>query len=295
VSRYSKVARRIFADEKFRKLSAPQPNGQSLFMWLLITDRLDCIPGLIPIGEAGAAEALRWPLEASPEALAKGFRKGFREAWSEVASLGMAEADWDAQLIWVPNAIRHNKPESPNVVRSWRDAWERMPECDLKRKAYRALKAFVEGMGKAYAEAFSEACPPPDGGGHCQPSPNQEQEQKQEQEQRESGAAPPATRPASPDRAAIETELSKHDCFRVLPQVAAATIDGIRVSMLLPMDLVLQNIRECAEKSEGIGLTSEAMLAKVIAFVKQRPKRCGGQREPIQPSTGRIFKPSEIL
>ncbi len=28
----------------------------------------------------------------------------------------MAEADWQARVVWLPHAIEHNEPESPNVV-----------------------------------------------------------------------------------------------------------------------------------------------------------------------------------
>ena len=114
----------------------------------------------------------------------------------------------------------------------------------------------------------------------------------------ESGAPPPAaetaTRP-SPDRDAIREELAKHPCLRVLPSATAATLDGIRVSMLLPLDVVLASIRECAEKSEGLGLNSEATLSKVVAFVKRRPRTNMGRGGPIQPSTGKIFKPAIVI
>jgi hypothetical protein len=161
--RYSKVSRRMWNDEKFRALSAPAPNAQTLFTRLLSGPELSNIPGLFSAWEAGLAQALRWPLE------------GFREAFAEVAGKGMAEADWDAGLVWVPNAIAYNRPESPNVVRSWRIVWDELPECALKRKAYEQLRTSLKGMGEAFRKAFDEAC--------AHPSPNQEQEQEQEQEQ----------------------------------------------------------------------------------------------------------------
>ena len=84
----------------------------------------------------------------------------------------MVKVDWEARLVWLPQAKKYNRPESPNVVRSWRDHWDNVPECALKVEAYHALKAFTEGLGEAFAKAFAEAC--------AHPSPNQEQEQEQE-------------------------------------------------------------------------------------------------------------------
>ena len=111
----------------------------------------------------------------------------------------MAKADWEAGLVWVPNAVSHNRPESPNVVRSWRTMWLEIPECALKAEAFQHLKSFTEGMGEAFGKAFAEAC--------AQPSPNQEQEQEQEQEREKdptpaaSGVAPLALTAQGPERA----------------------------------------------------------------------------------------------
>lgn len=149
--RYSKVSRRVWTDEKFRTLSAPPPNAQTLWFRLLTGPELTNIPGAFAAWPAGMAQALGWP------------EKAFREAFGEVFAKGMAKADWEAGFVWVPKAIEYNRPESPNVVKSWRVAWAELPECPLKNEAYHQLKAFVEGMGeafrKAFAEAFGEALP----------------------------------------------------------------------------------------------------------------------------------------
>lgn len=155
---YSRVTRRMWNDAKFRRLSAAPPNGQTLWLRLLTAPELRAMPGLIPIGEAGLAEALGWTLE------------GFREAFGEAFREGMVEADWSARLVWLPSALKHNPPQSPNVVRSWKTCWAEFPDCDLKTKAHRQTKAFLEAMGEAFAEAFSKACP------------NQDQDQDQDQE-----------------------------------------------------------------------------------------------------------------
>lgn len=158
--RYSKVFRRMWNDAKFRRLSGPEANAQTLWLRLLTGPELTNIPGVFVGGEAALAEALGWDLE------------GFRKAFAEVFREGLVKADWKARLVWVPKAIHYNRPESPNVIRSWRTQWDELPECALKAEAYRHLKAFVEGLSEPFGRAFVEALP--------DPSPNQEQEQEQE-------------------------------------------------------------------------------------------------------------------
>jgi hypothetical protein len=168
--RYRRISTRMWGDEKFRRLSKPKPNGQSLWQFLLTGPQTTAVPGLFAHGEAGLAEMLEWPLA------------GFRKAWRELEQLGMVKADWRARLVWIPNAVAHNPPESPNVVRSWRATVNDIPECALKVEALAALgqrcKAFGEGFSVAFAEAFPES--------RRDPSPkalaNQDQEQDQEQE-----------------------------------------------------------------------------------------------------------------
>jgi hypothetical protein len=156
--RYRKVHVTIWIDNKTRGLSYPQPNGHTCFMHLLTTPMTSAIPGLFRAFPGALAAELRWSEKAYLEA--------FREAFAE----GLVKADWSAGLVWVPNAVRYDKPASPNVVRSWSKVWEELPDCEIKLEAYHSLKAFLEGLGKAFAEAFAEAferplakaCPNPD-------------------------------------------------------------------------------------------------------------------------------------
>jgi hypothetical protein len=103
--------------------------------------------------------------------------------------------------MWLPSAIKHNKPESPNVVKSWAAEFDLIPECDLKWEAFEALKASIHALGEAYGKAFDETFAKPSGKPLAKPSgktsPNQEQEQEQEQEQDKRQAANAALPPAS--------------------------------------------------------------------------------------------------
>lgn len=162
MARYRKIDIRVWGDEKFRQLSAPAPNGQTLWFFLMTGPFTTNIPGVFSTGEMGMAERLKWPI------------KGFRKAFQEVLREGMVKADWKAPLVWLPNAANYNKPESPNVVRGWSVVWDELPECHLKNEVYQQLKVSMEGFGQGFAKAFAEAC--------RKPLANQEQEQEQEQE-----------------------------------------------------------------------------------------------------------------
>lgn len=167
--RYSHVTRRIWNSESFNALTHPAPCGGWLWFRILTGPELTNIPGLFQTRETGLAEALRWPLE------------GLREAFAEVVAEGMAEADWSTGLVWVPNAVHHHPPESPNTVKSWRDAWEELPTCQLKLKAFLALEAWCKAKGEPWAKAFEMACakPTPKANGKTCPNQNQNQNQRQ--------------------------------------------------------------------------------------------------------------------
>ena len=163
MARFRRIDTRMWGDEKFRRLSPPPPSGQALWIYLLTGPHTTSLPGLFMAGEAALAEALRWPLQ------------GFRKAFGELSSQGMAKADWEARVIWVPNAVKYNPPESPNVVLGWRPHWDEIAECRLKVEARETLRQTVvtrKGFAEAFAKAFGEGC--------GKTMPNQEQEQEQD-------------------------------------------------------------------------------------------------------------------
>lgn len=188
MARYRKVETSTMCDERVRKLSRPQPNGQSLWMYLLTGQRTISIPGVVVAREAVAADDLGWSVE------------GFRSSFAEVSSQGMAKADWNTGLILLPKAFldrggtprEANRPANPNVVRGWAKQWPDIPECELKHELHRMLGSFCEALGPTFAKAFLEA--------FGQPSPIQEQEQEQEEE-RERAPSPGSIPDTSPKTA----------------------------------------------------------------------------------------------
>jgi hypothetical protein len=186
--RYRKVSTRIWADDRFMRLSTPQPNAQSLFLYLLTGPHTTCIPGVILAGEASLAEALGWPIE--------GFREAFRELLGEGLSEGhlhpLVMADKKARLIFLPRAVTHNQPESPNVIKSWKIQWSEVPECELKGIIWDTLLVGLSSKSEALAaefnasiekpKPFGKPCVKPLANPSLKAMANQEQEQEQEQE-----------------------------------------------------------------------------------------------------------------
>jgi hypothetical protein len=160
--RYSNVSRRVWGDGKFRALSAPKANAQTLWFRLLTGPELGNVPGLFSAYQGGLAQALGWSDAA------------FRRCWQEIADAEMAFADWSVGLVWVPKSLDHNPPHSTNVVLSWKASLKELPESNLKAQAMASIGARVEAMGEAWAKAWAKAC-----GKECL---IQEQEQDQEQE-----------------------------------------------------------------------------------------------------------------
>ncbi len=185
--RYRTIDVRIWGDKKFRSLSPLQPSGQALFLYLLTNPHTNSIPGLYRAGAAAMAEELGWLTE------------GFREALEEALQQGLVKADLKARVIFIPNAIKYNKPQSVNVVKSWSSHWDEIPECELKTLAYQHLKAFLEGLHVSYLKAFFKAI--------AKPSLIQEQDQEQEQEQEQLKTCQVAN---ATGRLADENQLAKN-------------------------------------------------------------------------------------
>lgn len=156
--KYRKIDPRIWNDAKFNALS---DKGKLVFFFLLTH------PHMTPVGAmratmGGFVEELGWQTEA------------FQEAFREALSKGMVKHDEKAHFIALPNFIKYNPPESPNVIKAWAKCLDDIPECQEKIHLINELKAFSEAFGKAFGKAFAE--------GVAKTMPNQEQEQEQEQD-----------------------------------------------------------------------------------------------------------------
>lgn len=141
---YRKIDPRMWNDAKFRCLSTPEPNAQTLWLYLLTGPCTEKIPGIILRGKAALAEEIGWETEA------------FDKAFSELSSKGMAKASWKDRLIILPNTFKYNPPENPNVLSSWLKYLDFIPECELKNEYINILKEFLKGYRKGFLKAFNK-------------------------------------------------------------------------------------------------------------------------------------------
>ena len=221
MARYRKISPCIWTDAKVRGLS----DKGKLTLFLLLTHPNMTSLGALRANLPGLACELGWKTSV------------FARAFRELLDCGMARQDADAQLIWFPKFLKHNAPESPNVVRGWAAAFEELPECPLKLDvlagAWATLAAFGESFREAFREVFGEILPKPCekpsaslpeslseslSEGFRQSCPNQEQEQEQEQDKTPS----PLTSSRKPDTrrgeacAGVDARLAE-----TLPETAA--------------------------------------------------------------------------
>lgn len=139
----------MYGDERFMRLTPLQPSGQALWLYLLTGPHTGPIPGVFQIGRAGLAETLGWDGEA------------FAKAFAEVLREALVEFDEKTRLWFIPNAIKHNMPPNPNVVKSWRSYWNLLPECPMRGRIQAHLQAALTEVSDAFGKAFEEACGKP--------------------------------------------------------------------------------------------------------------------------------------
>ena len=186
MARFRKIDSRLWNDAKFRALS----DDAKLVFFLLLTH-----PHLTSLGAmrgtaAGLAAEISWDVQR--------FAEGFRE----VSAKGMAEFDSDACLIALPNFIRYNKPESPNVVKAWAAAFDLLPECELKTVVIKRARGLAGDMSKEFAKAFPKGLLE----GFDKAMPNQEPEPEPEQEKTSSSPSADAQVSGAPVPLSDESE-----------------------------------------------------------------------------------------
>lgn len=138
--RYRRVQVQIWCDAKFRALG---DDAKLLFLCLL-SHPLQTSAGIMRGSAESLAREIEWPTERVSAALGR------------LAGAGMVEVD-AACAISLPNFLKHNEPESPNVIRSWPVVLSTVPECDLLTRHLARVRAHVEGLGEGFQRAFAEA------------------------------------------------------------------------------------------------------------------------------------------
>lgn len=208
-ARYRKIETRLWSDQKFRRLTPLKPSGQALWLALLCHPDNGPIPGVICTGAAALADLLGWSVG------------DVRKHMAELEKEGMARADLDARVVFLPNAVRLNPPHAGNNVLGWRQSWLNVPECPLRDAIAVALREAIGLRWKDEADAVFGPLQSPQSSRlttypttYPTPSPtalptslgtqeqDQEQDQQQEQEQQQdsSPSERSAASPAGPAR-----------------------------------------------------------------------------------------------
>lgn len=140
MARYRKIDPRIWNDEKFASLSH---EGQRAFLFILTH------PSMTSLGAFRATkEGIEAELGIDPKGLANPFQ--------ELLSKGLIKYDESRFLVFVPNFLKYNQPENPNVVKGWAGCLDLLPECPLLAEVLQRAKSCASANSKTF-KAFSEA------------------------------------------------------------------------------------------------------------------------------------------
>ena len=155
--RYVKVYTSIWLDRRFRELS---PDGKLAFLHLLTCPGMTAL-GAMKASVAGLADEVGIGQDGFHEVFHKGFQEGGQASSGKCvdASLCLAIYDPEARCVYLPNYLKFQTPQSPNVVTSWVKALDFIPECGLKTLAVQRAWHFAKGFGKAFEETFRKALP----------------------------------------------------------------------------------------------------------------------------------------
>jgi hypothetical protein len=138
MARYSKIERCIAADAKFNQLT---DNAQLVFFTLLTHPHLTTL-GAMRANVPGLAHERKWG------------KKKYHKVLEELVQQGMVKYDDSASLVWLPNYLKHNHPESPNVVKSWAKSLDCLSECALRNEIIQHTKAFIENFSKEFRDVL---------------------------------------------------------------------------------------------------------------------------------------------
>ena len=183
---YRQVDSKLWTDQKFLSLGN---DGRMLWLFLLTTRfAVNIIPGVIIAGDGAIAEDLDW----KPARL--------RAAFADLSDRGMSIRR-DGRLIWLPNALKHQKIPGPRSVVGIGKVWGDVPDGELKLEILAALAEKCSTWSVVFGEVFAKHLPAIQGKGIGKGIPNptpqvegngstqeQYQEQKQDQEQEEYSA-----------------------------------------------------------------------------------------------------------
>lgn len=138
---YRKVCTLIWCDGNFMQL---KDDAKLLFLCLLTHPHQTALGGFRSTTNAIAAE-FKWTLPKC------------RRAFTELAGAKMVEYCDNDSFISLPNFLKFNPPDNPNVVLSWGRWMGMIPECDGKNRLIERARRVVESRGEDFQAAFRVA------------------------------------------------------------------------------------------------------------------------------------------
>lgn len=139
MANYRPVDVRVWNDRKFL---ACGDEARLLWLFLLTCPSLP-IPGVVVGGDASLSEQLGW----TPERL--------RERFAELARNGL-QVRRENRIVWLPNALKYQPPANPNMIKGWAKKWDDVPEGDLKRELWQALRIACKSWSVLFSKLFEE-------------------------------------------------------------------------------------------------------------------------------------------
>ena len=128
--RYNEVSVKTWVSSDFRQLSE---RGKLLWLYLLTGPIRQQAPGIYRAGLGVCTDDLEWE------------RKDIELALQELINAGMVERDNKSNVIYLPNWSKYNRPPAnPNVLKSWLNILDCIPDCQLKDNYILELKSVIE-------------------------------------------------------------------------------------------------------------------------------------------------------
>lgn len=78
----------------------------------------------------------------------------FEERLTKVCAVFNWPYDNTTRVLWIPEHLQQNPPQSPNVVTSWRKLLGNVPDCLVKAQAVEAIHQQLKELPEAFRKAF---------------------------------------------------------------------------------------------------------------------------------------------
>jgi len=141
IGRYRKVAIHTWSDSKFLQLS-----NRGKLAWLFFLTHPQTLPlGAIRMHLSSAAEELKMP------------KKALIGAIKPAVKQKMLFVNDKKPVIWLPNYLRYNPPESINAAKALFTQFQSLPDCTIKWVVLAHVLAFGEALPQAFREALKQA------------------------------------------------------------------------------------------------------------------------------------------